>query len=328
MTESRNILFWNVARDAELERSLTGLAQIDLRVANEAPETMERLAEAEGFIVSAAHVSEPLIARLNQGCDRLRWIHLINAGYDNVTRRSLPEGLVVTNTPGAGATTVAEHGLGLMLALARRLPEALDAQRAARWDYGLGARLSALQGKTVMVLGFGHIGKALARLARVFGMKVIAVSRHGRPSDLAELSCRLSEAEEQLPGADFVVIAAPLTVETSAFFNAERLALLGPRAFLINLSRGGIVDSDALSAKLREGALAGAALDVTDPEPLPADHPLWTTPNLILTPHAAAGGPTPHDRAHLVGITTENARRFSRGEPLLHIVHPCELQAA
>ncbi len=328
MTETRNILFWNVARDDALERSLSGLPQIDLIVANEAPDVMALLPKADGFIVSAAHVSPLLIDRLNHGSDRLSWIHLINAGYDNVTRQSLPEGLVVTHTPGAGATTVAEHGLSLMLALARRLPEALEAQRAMRWDYGLGAGLSSLQGKTVMVLGFGHIGKALARLARTFGMRVIAVSKHGRPSELADLGCRLAEAEGHLPEADFVVIAAPLTAETRAFFDAERLALVGKRAFLVNLSRGGIVDSQALSKKLREGALAGAALDVTDPEPLPAGHPLWTAPNLILTPHAAAAGPTPHDRAHLVAITTENARRFSQGEPLLHIVHPCTLQAA
>jgi phosphoglycerate dehydrogenase-like enzyme len=327
MTETRTILFWNVARDAALERSLSGVARADLVVANEASEVMARLPDADGFIVSAAHVSAPLIDRLND-CERLSWIHLINAGYDNVTRQSLPEGLVVTHTPGAGATTVAEHGLALMLALARRLPEALDAQQSMRWNYGLGARLGSLQGKTVIVLGFGHIGKALARLARTFGMKVIAVSKHGRHNDLADLSCGLADAETHLPDADFVVIAAPLTAETRAFFNAERLALIGAQAFLINLSRGGIVDSDALSAKLREGTLAGAALDVTEPEPLPAGHPLWTAPNLILTPHAAAAGPTPHDCAHLVAITTENARRFSRGEPLLHIVHPCALQAA
>ena len=282
---------------------------------------------ATGVLFTAAHVSPPLIDALN-GCGKLSWIHLINAGHDNVTRQSLPEGLVVTHTPGAGATTVAEHGIGLMLALARRLPEAIEAQRSMRWDYGLGSKLSSLQGKTVMVLGFGHIGKALAKLARVFGMKVVAVSKHGRPSDLADLSCTLAQAEAFLPDADFVVVAAPLTAETRAFFNAERLALIGSRAFLINLSRGGIVDSHALSEKLHAGGLAGAALDVTEPEPLPAGHPLWTAPNLILTPHAAAAGPTPHDCAHLVAITTENARRFSRGEPLLHIVHPCALQAA
>jgi phosphoglycerate dehydrogenase-like enzyme len=185
MTETRKLLFWNVARDAALERSLSGLGGMDLIVANEASEVMALLPDADGFIVSAAHVSAPLIDRLKQGCERLSWIHLINAGYDNVTRQSLPEGLVVTHTPGAGATTVAEHGLGLMLALARRLPEALEAQRGTRWDYGLGARLSSLQGKTVMVLGFGHIGKALARLARIFGMNgIVGQQAWDRPANL------------------------------------------------------------------------------------------------------------------------------------------------
>jgi phosphoglycerate dehydrogenase-like enzyme len=328
MTATRNILLWNVAHDAALERSLTNLLQVDLVVASETSEMMEQLPAADGFIVSAAHVSPALIEHLNERCGRLRWIHLINAGYDSVTRHALPADLVVTHTPGAGATTVAEHGMGLMLALARRLPDALEAHHAMRWDYALGGRLGSLQGKTLVVLGFGHIGKALARLARVFGMTVIAASQHGRPSDLADVSVSLADVEAHLPTADFVVIAAPLTVETRAYFDARRLALLAPGSFLINLSRGGIVDSAALSLTLHAGALAGAALDVTEPEPLPAGHPLWTAPNLILTPHAAAAGSTPHDRAHLVAITTENARRFSRGEPLLHIVHPHALQAA
>jgi phosphoglycerate dehydrogenase-like enzyme len=125
-----------------------------------------------------------------------------------------------------------------------------------------------------------------------------------------------------------VVIAAPLTAETKAFFNsgapgADRLASVPDQPVARRHRR-----FHALSEKLREGSLAGAALDVTEPEPLPAGHPLWTAPNLILTPHAAAAGPTPHDCAHLVAITTENARRFSHGEPLLHVVHPCSLQAA
>jgi D-3-phosphoglycerate dehydrogenase len=321
------MVFWNAAGDAALERSLSGLSGVALTVTRDAAGTAAVLADADGLIVSAAFVSEALIERI-RSAPRLSWVHLINAGYDNVVRHALPARLTVTHSPGAGATTVAEHGLGLMLALARRLPEAINAQYRAAWDHGLHARMISLEAKTLVVLGFGHIGRALARLVQPFGMKVVAVSRGGRPSDLAAISCRLSEVEAHLPAADFVVVAAPLTADTRGFLNAERLALLGEHAFLVNLSRGAIVDSLALSERLHGGGLAGAALDVTDPEPLPAGHPLWTAPRLILTPHAAAAGTTPFDCAQLLAVTTENARRFSLGEPLLHIVHPDTLQAA
>ncbi len=319
MTIRRNLLLWAPARDEALERALAAL-DVTLSVARDAPEAMARLADAEGVILSAALVSNDWLETLATAAPRLRWIHLTSAGYDNIVGRALPEGLVITYTPGAGATTVAEHGMGLMLALARRLPAAFANQRDAQWDYGVGARAVSLQGRTALIIGFGHIGKAFAPLARAFGMKVVAASRNGAPSDLADASCRIADIDKHLPRADFVVVAAPLTRETRGLLGEDRLALMGAHAFLINLSRGPIVDATALARRLHDGGLAGAALDVTEPEPLPRGHPLWWAPNIILTPHIAAAGSTPGDSAHLVTLTVENARRFSLYEPLLHIV--------
>jgi phosphoglycerate dehydrogenase-like enzyme len=179
-----------------------------------------------------------------------------------------------------------------------------------------------------LILGFGHIGKALAQLLRAFGVEIVAASRSGAPHPLADTSCRLEEADPHLAKADFVVVAAPLTRETKNFLDSARLARMRACAFLVNLSRGAIVDTLALGERLKQGQLAGAALDVTGPEPLPADHPLWTAPNLILTPHIAAAGAHPGDCERLLSITTENARRFSRGEPLLHIVDCSPSRAA
>ncbi|WP_168694302.1 D-2-hydroxyacid dehydrogenase [Sphingomonas flavalba] len=326
-----HVLLWN-ADDGELERAL-GALDIRLSVACDdagapVPAAAIGVADIDGLILSAAQISAALLERLCRDAPRLRWIHLTNAGYDNVQGQPLPAGLVVTHTPGAGATTVAEHGVGLMLALGRGIPDALDEQRRRHWNYALGGRLVSLQGRTAMILGFGHIGKALARLLRAFGMRVIAVSRRGDADGLADASCTLAGVDTHLPQVDFVAIALPLTPETDRFFDAARLALLSPGAFLVNLSRGGIVDAAALATRLEAGGLAGAAIDVASPEPLPAGHPLWSAPNLIITPHTAAAGPTPHDRAHMVALTAENARRFAQDEPLLHVVDCAAREAA
>lgn len=326
MSDSSRLLLWTAPGDQALAGSLARL-NMPLDIVHDADAATARLGEADGLILSAAHLSSRLVERIASDAKRLRWLHLTNAGYDNVLGSQLPNGLRITYTPGAGADTVAEHGVALMLALARRIPQSLDNQRAARWDYGVGAGTASLQGRTALVLGFGHIGQALAKLLRAFGMRIVAANRSGTAQPLADLTVRFDQVETLLPASDFVVVAAPLTSQTANFLDAGRLSLFPRRACLVNLSRGAIVDSIALAGLLADGAIAGAALDVTDPEPLPAGHPLWAAPNLLITPHTAATGSTPSDCARLIEITTENARRFSRGEPLLHIVD-CSLRQA
>lgn len=306
------------ADDGTLEHSIANL-DIALTVVNDVAGLLAHLQMAEGLIMSAAHLSEDLVDRLRLDAPRLHWVHLVNAGHDMLNEGSFRQDQVVTFTPGAGAMTVAEHGLAFMLALARRIPDALDQQRARHWNQSLANRLVSLRGRTVTILGFGHIGKALAQLTRAFGMHVIAVSRSEQDSELADVSCMLADLETYLPLSDFVVIAAPLNAETDCLFDETRLGLIRPDAFLINLSRGGIVDLDALSRCLVQRTIAGAALDVTTPEPLPAEHPIWAAPNLIITPHLAATGASPMDRRTIIDLTTENARRFASGEALLNL---------
>lgn len=324
MSDLPRLLLWTPTDEKALPKALaeTGVA---LDLAHDADAALARLEQADALILSAAYMSEKVTARIAEA-KRLRWMHLTNAGYDNVAGR-LPNTIQITYTPGAGSDTVAEHGVALMLALARRLPQSLDNQRDGRWDYGVGAGTGSLQGRTTLLLGFGHIGQALARLLKAFGMRVVAANRSGSARPLADQTIRFDEVEAHLPRSDFVVVAAPLTPQTTNFLDARRLALFPAHARLVNLSRGGIVDNVALAASLAAGRIAGAALDVTDPEPLPAGHPLSAAPNLLITPHTAATGSTPSDHARLVAITTENARRFSRGEPLLHIVD-CSLRHA
>ena len=305
--------------DGSLLQALETL-EVGLIAAGTPEELLHHLPYADGVIMSAAQLTDALKGALRKSAPGLRWLHLLNAGFDTVKAGDFGREVKVTYSPGAGATTVAEHGLALMLALARGLPQALAEQRRGRWDYGLGRGLTSLRGRTALIFGFGHVGTALAQLLSPFGMRVIAVSRHGGDKAGVEASCPMEDAERHLPECDHIVVAAPLTDETRGYFDAARLGRFKPGAFLTNLSRGAIVDLEALGSALEAGRLAGAALDVTDPEPLPQDHPIWSAPNLLVTPHIAAAGANRHDRAELIRIALENCRRFAEGEPLLHVV--------
>lgn len=250
----------------------------------------------------------------------LRWIHLTTAGY---TRYDTPEfrsafggrGAQLSNSSGVYDEPCAEHVLAFMLAHARQLPASLDAQRTDRaWLY-LERRAASrlLLGQKVVLLGFGAIGRRLAELLAPFGAKITAVRR--RPSGDENVNVvtedRLAEA---LAAADHVVNILPENPATIGFVNAERLAACKTGAVFYNVGRGTTVNQDALLAALQSGPLGAAYLDVTDPEPLPADHPLWSAPNCYITPHSAGGHDTEQQR--LVQHFLDNLRRFERGEAL------------
>ena len=269
----------------------------------------------------------------------LRWIQTVGAGVDVLLSVDLTStDIVVTNTSGAFGVQIAEHALSLMFALARRLPAALESQAARRYAPEPRDDLFELTGKTVGIVGFGDVGQALARRARGIGMRVVALRRspHGAPaahatladlaldplagSDHADPSALADEIlgpdrlDDLLRESDVVVNAAPLTSATVHLFGREQFARMRSTACFINIGRGETVDQDALIDALRDGVITGAGLDVTTPEPLPPDSPLWALPNIILTAHYAGWSDTMLDRIY--AIFTDNLRRFDRGEPL------------
>ena len=224
---------------------------------------------------------------------RLKWIHSTAAGVAQLVYPELRDsGIVVTNPHGLFSVPMAEHTLGLLIALARNFPDSVRYQDRAHWsqqDLWDRYPLTELNGKLLLIVGFGSIGQELARRARAFDMRVWGVSRSGRGDTfLAERIVPVAQLHEVLSLADYVVISAPETSETRHLFGGQEVSLLKPSARLINVSRGSLLDQSALIAALQQNKLAGAALDVTDPEPLPADHPVWRTPNLFLTPHSSA----------------------------------------
>jgi len=253
---------------------------------------------------------------------KVRWIQVYNAGVEScVAVPGLRErGILLTNMQKIAGPVMAEHVMAMVLSFSRRMPQFADAQRAGVWrgDTEGGPGAFGLAGKTLLVAGLGGIGTEVARLADAFGMRVIAtraskraapqfVSQVGTPDQLLAL----------LPEAHVVVNTLPLTPETRGVFDAKAFAAMKTGAYFVNVGRGGTVVTDALVQALQKKTLAGAGLDVTDPEPLPAGHALWSMPNVIVTPHVSADTDDREDRWLLV---RENLRRYVAGEKMLSIV--------
>jgi phosphoglycerate dehydrogenase-like enzyme len=222
---------------------------------------------------------------------RLKWLHSTAAGVAQLMYPELrASGIAVTNASGVHTIPIAEHVLGLLLALARRFPSAFRHQAARHWGqqdiWNEPIRPRELRGATLLVVGLGAIGGAVARLARSMGMRVEAVTRSGRAAPgLSDWVAPASALDDLLPDADFVVLAVPETPDTRHLMNAARLSRMKTSAYLINVARGSLLDEAALVAALTERRIAGAALDVASEEPLPESSPLWSLENCFLTPH-------------------------------------------
>jgi D-2-hydroxyacid dehydrogenase (NADP+) len=247
----------------------------------------------------------------------LRFVQSISAGTDQYDKALFQaRGVRLASAQGANERAVAEHALALMLALSRQLHLGRDAQAKRLWRPMIGDPLLREQeqrGRTVLVVGFGRIGQRFGRLARALDCTVVGVRREAIPApDAAESVIPIDDLELALPQADVVVLTCPLTPQTERLINAQTLSLMKPSAHLINVARGRVVDEGALLAALQAGALSGAALDVTEEEPLPASSPLWAMPNVIITPHSA--GETGRYEANVIDVLEDNLARLWRGE--------------
>lgn len=279
------------------------------------------LQEPESVQEADAYIGRITPEAYAQAGDRLRWVHSTGAGIDTII--AVPglaaSDIAVTNTRGAQAPFVAEHAFALMLAICRWLPGYMQDQRDHVYRHlGEGVPMDVLYGKRLLIIGMGNIGMAIARRAVAFEMTVIGLDPYV-PGHLGEdiSILPMEHLDNELQSADVVVVAAPYTAETANLIDARRIGMLKPGAMVIGVSRGRIIDEAALAARLRDGSLTGAGLDVYAEEPLPPDHFLWETPRLVMTPHCAPNSPRRRDLE--MEITTENIRRFVAGEPLLNV---------
>lgn len=252
---------------------------------------------------------------------RLRWIHVDHAGLDKAARpEAFRDGLAITGSAGRSAPVLAEHALFFALSLAYNAPAFLAAQRERQWGVPGQENLRGLFGRTMGIVGFGHTGNELAARARALGMRVLAYRRKTGPVPGSVDRMFSAEAGDSLDTllteSDFVVLALGLSEATWHLIGGRELDLIGPKGYIINMARGPIVDEEALVAALAEGRIAGAGLDTFEIEPLPAQSPLWTMPNVIMTPHVTPA--VPDRTARSLDIICENIRRFAEGEPLLN----------
>lgn len=268
----------------------------------------------EGLVWVGFHDADGLAAALREA-PRTRWVQLPSAGIDVFLGHGLLDpALTWTSAKGAYAAPVAEHALALTLALLRHLPERI---RATSWGTQSG---TSLRGARAVVVGAGGVALETVRLLGALGAETVVVRRRPDPAPGASRTVTHEHLRDELAEADVVVLAAALTDGTRALLGEAEIAALPARAVVVNVGRGGLVDTDALVRALAEGRVAGAGLDVTDPEPLPDGHPLWTEPRAVITPHTADTWDMV--RPLLGERITENARRFVRGEELVGVVDP------
>jgi phosphoglycerate dehydrogenase-like enzyme len=259
------------------------------------------------------------LRRILAAAPRLRWLHTPSAGVDGLLIPEVIERkMVLTNSAGAHAIPIAEFVLLCMLGHAKRARELAALTPENAWQQGRTLHLGELYEKTLVILGLGNIGQEIARRAAAFGMRVIGSRR--RPAPLGGVDRVVGEDAWRalLPEADYLAIATPLTSTTRGMLDAVALAQLRPSAYLVNIARGEIIDTAALIAALEQSRLAGAALDVLPEEPLPAEHPLWHTPNVSITPHISASSPRTSERA--IAIFLENVRRDMAGQAFVNLV--------
>lgn len=309
--EPKKILTQNLpaAAVSELQRNAPpGVTLVPVTPANLRAE----LASADGMIGS-------LNAELLAAAPRLKWLQTHSAGVEHLPLAQLrARGVTLTNGKIVMGPNIADHAFALLLALTRQLNRAQAAKAKQQWDR-TGWRFVELSGKTAVVIGAGGIGMQIAQRAKGFGMKVIGVDPKDIPySPVLDEAVKPDRLDEVLPRADVVFISAPHTPQSERMVGPRQFELMKQGAYFVAVSRGKLYDTGALVKALDSGRLAGAGLDVTDPEPLPPGHPLWQFENTIITPHGA--GQSDLVGARLLELFRENIRRFASGAPMLNLV--------
>jgi len=305
------VLSDSTARVSWLQEVAKDVTVVDARGRSEA---MAQIADADALIGGCN-------ADLVNAGAKLRWIQTQAAGVEDCLAipRVRDGSIILTNMQRVNGPNISEHAMALILALTRQIDAYLANQSEAKWQRLQRQKLMDLDGHTMLVVGLGGIGTMIAERAHAFGMHVIATrnSGHEGPSFVDYVGVA-DELPKLIGQADVVVNVTPLTPETTGLFNAAMFERMKPSAYFINVGRGKSVVTDDLVTALKTGRIAGAGLDVVDPEPLPEDHPLWHAPNVVITPHVAGDSELKLDRAWLV--TRENLRRYVAGDKLLSVV--------
>lgn len=320
MNSMKIVVFWRSGGERVME-IVQKLPQVKCAFVGTEEELAEEIGDSQVLILSGLEYSSSVLQVLQERGEHLQWIQATSAGVDKFFDCGLPAGIVFTRGGGLWDKPVAEHAMAMILAFARKMRLIDRLQKRREWaKWPIDASINSLEGKILGILGYGSIGRELARKGNSFDMEIWGLCRR-RQEERNTLLDRILGPEDLatlLQGSDFLVISLPLTRQTYHLVGADELRLMKQNAILINVARGGIVDEQALVAALEDGHLAGAGLDVYEEEPLPANHPLWEMDNVIVSPHVAGATELRVDKA--LCLIEDNIRRFLEGRPLLHLV--------
>lgn len=307
------------AREQLMER-FGSMAGFECSWSESEADYIDRCEDADILVLPAISYTQGIADALGRRAGPPRFIQLLTAGYEQIEDYGVPAAVPVANAGGIWSPVVADHTLGLILALARGVPHILANQARGYWDYGdVAPQLWTLKGKTLAIVGFGSIGREIARRARAFDMRVIGVNRKGNPDPLTDDMLPVSRWHEALGQADVVVLAVPLEDSTRHLMDASAFRACKPEAVVVNIARGGVMDAEALITALEQGTIAGAAIDVAEPEPLPPESPLWKAPGLIISPHVAGAGGPGYFR-FLAEMAADNVAAFVAGKTPANLI--------
>jgi phosphoglycerate dehydrogenase-like enzyme len=309
----RVLITWPIGGEEKLAKLRSISPDLEIVTATTDDEALEKIGDAEGLFGWA----KPELVRAGK---KLRWIQVPSAGVENCMFPELTESdITLTNAQGIYGIQLGDHVMAFILAFSRCLNLLFARQQEGIWESRDNLTSHELLGTTLLVVGLGGAGTETAKRAKAFGMHIIGLDLVEKPMpDCVDEFHSVEALDEQLPRADYVAVCCPLTHRTRKLFGAAQFARMKPTAYFVTVARGGSVDTDALVAALEKGRIAGAGLDVTDPEPLPEGHPLWSMANCIITPHCS--GQSPGASGRLYGILCENLKRFAAGKPLLNVV--------
>jgi phosphoglycerate dehydrogenase-like enzyme len=313
------ISMWAGPAKNQIVDGFKSLKDVDLVICTGRDEFLTQIRDSHALLLSGGQYDGAVAKQVQQNAPHLRFIQVLTAGYDGLQINGVPKGIAVANAGDSWSPAVAEHSIALLLSLCKRLPDVFENQKKREWNRSFTSEMTGLDGKTITIVGYGSIAREIAKRLKPFGMNVLGVSRSGRPEPTADKIFRLTALNEAISLADVIVLCVPYSEDSNHLFGPKQFKACKSSAMLINIARGAIIDTDALVAALNEKTIAGAGLDVTDPEPLPPSHPLWLCPNLVISPHIS-GAAGERGWKRLAASIVTNVGRFVAGEPLQFLV--------
>jgi phosphoglycerate dehydrogenase-like enzyme len=309
-----------IARKSIIDH-LKNVEGIDLVVLDELAEMPPHVKDADVLVIQDPRGADGrnIVEALKQPGCKVRWVQVVSAGFEGLTAHAPPSHIQITNQGGAVAPVVAEHAMASILAMARQFPAICANSARHVWGKEFSVPVMSVERKTLVIVGHGNIGRHLAKRAKAFDIRVIAVSRSAVDDPNVDETFRLADLHEALAQADAIAVCIALARSTRGIFGAAEFAACRKGALFTNVSRGETVDQGALKAALESGQIGAAFIDVTTPEPLPADDPLWNAPNLVVGPHTAGAGSL-HTGDRIGAMVADNLRRFMAGQPLQHLI--------